>query len=226
MDREAYVVDLMGWQQSELDGVITFSYPCKEDAQGQKEYGFLLQDDRSADFIGWDGMFLVLEREQDKKSEEVQKEDEKQEIKVFAYVQEVTLHQTKEKCLKFQTFFSKAQKKVILEVYFSEFSVELSKENIWNFVKRFSFFIPAGYRIVEAVVRRRMQIYIDMPVKGQAAESGKLVCYNGLVCNCTREYLTVSANQQFLGWESMKAEVLLEDETGIREAKNGVFLNI
>ena len=58
-----------------------------------------------------------------------------------------------------------------------------------------------------------MQIYIDMPVKGQAAESSKEICYKGQIYNCTEEILMVSAKQQFLGWESIKAQVIVENET-------------
>lgn len=212
------MVDLLNWQRKEEDGIITFFYPFREGSKGQQSYGFLIQDDTTADFIGWDGIFLVLEREGDLRSEL------KEELVISACLQEVSAHQRKERELTFRTFFLGSQQRVSFKVYFSEFSVELAKENIWNFVKSFSFFVPAGYRIVQADVRRGMQIYIDMPIKGQAAYSGELVCYKGLICNCTREEIMVLAGQQFLGWESMKAKVLLEKKGEIVEAENGVLL--
>lgn len=218
MNRDNYMVDLLNWQRKEEDGIITFSYPFREGSKGQQSYGFLIQDDTTADFIGWDGIFLVLEREGDLRSEL------KEELVISACLQEVSAHQRKERELTFRTFFLGSQQRVSFKVYFSEFSVELAKENIWNFVKSFSFSVPAGYRIVQADVRRGMQIYIDMPIKGQAAYSGESVCYKGLICNCTGEEIMVLAGQQFLGWESMKAKVLLEKKGEIVEAENGVLL--
>lgn len=209
----------MDWQREESDGLLLFSYPYKEDAQGYTEHGFLIQDDRTIDLVGWDGMFLILEKGQDSKIEEAE-----QKLEISACVQEVSAHQKKERKLEFQTFFSGELKRAVFEVYFSEFSVELARENIWSFVKSFSFSVPEGYQIKEAWIRRGMQIYIDMPVKGQAAKSSEEICYKGQIYNCTEEILMVSAKQQFLGWESIKAQVIVENETDRKENGEGILL--
>lgn len=233
MTREEYAVDLMGWQQEKQDGLITFSYPCQKKAQGRQEYGFLFRDDTTVDLVGWDGIFLVLQRVGDDGERRVgtaekigkrriaRKKVRRVELGVTACVLEEALYQVKENWLEFRTCFLDGSERVEFEIHFSEFSVEFSKENIWEFVKGFTFLVPKGYEIGKAEIRRGAQIYIDMPVKGRAAGTGEMVCYDGLVCNCTGEFLAVSARQQFCGWESMKAEIWFWVEN---EQKNCIFL--
>jgi len=199
MKRENYAINLLTWQKEQKNGQITFYYPYRKEAKGAFAYGFLLQDDTTFNFTGWEGIFLTLER---KKAEE-------EKLKITVEVREVTSHQTRERELKFERFLPAKEKELEVKAPFSDFSVELCKENIWNFVKKITISVSEDFVLKKAEVRRKSQIYIDMPIKGKAADTGEEIVYDGLVCNCSGQRLAISAMQQFQGWESMKAQIVL-----------------
>jgi len=209
MKKEEYLIDLFTWRQECIEGGIIFSYPYSNTAKGQQEYGFLYQNDMTANFTEWDGISVTLRREKGRIKAEAA--ERRADIAITACVLEIAPHQTADKQLEFHAFFPAETERIELEAHFSDFSVELCKENIWNFVKSILFQLPDGYELVKANVHRGNQIYVNMPVKGKSAKTGEEVCYNGYICNCSDQMLTVHAVQQFQGWESMKAEINIED---------------
>lgn len=191
-----YIDDFINnWTECRTDRGVHFSYLPPRGAKGFYAYGFEQKNDSAADWAGWYGLGMKL------KGPKKQRKIRIQITICFADREPVSLMES--------LLLQDGQAEV--EIPFSAFRIETVKENTWRYVTDVTVEALEGkLEKVSAVACRGRGFYVDMPVKGKSADKGEAVVYTGTIFNCSRQELSVCMEQQYEGWETMKAEIGLE----------------
>lgn len=194
-------IDLLKeWELEQKGNGVCFHFPAPSDPQGFYPYGFVRKNDSAADLVGWYGLSMALGR--------TGAPDGPDTVTVTAFFADQP-----PLAVSLPVLFRGGTAR--LEAPLSAFPLETVKGNRWEFVTAIQVETAGGcFELLECVAKRRMGVYLDIPVKGVSAAPGETVIYQGTVYNCTAEPLAVTAEQVFEGWESLIADINLDGSGG------------
>lgn len=220
--RKNWVINIKDTWVRETDGY-RFCYPVPGGAKGFYFQGFCRRNDSSMDFMGWYGLALTVQSSSA--------------VRTACRVV-LTLCEGEPLSKTVELLLDKGNN--VVEIPFSEFPVETAAEDRWQFVCGVEVLFETGdclsmkalhnsgsetVRLTGLYAVRAKGILVDMPIKGKSCKAGEYVQYEGTAYNCTDKDMIIELQQVFEGWESMLAELSLEQmnlaDGGYESAKPG-----
>ena len=183
------------WTLHKTDSSLTYTFPAPAGAKGFYPWGFVRDNDSAANFQYWHGVFLQV----------------KALGEAASFSARVTVCLASDQTLSLNVTSPVYSGGAVLDIPFAEFSYPQVQENLWRFVQTVEIaFDQAAFEIVSLDARRARTVWLDIPVRGLHGDVNETVTYHGRVCNCTDAPAVVAVRQQLEGWESMKADVVVE----------------
>ncbi len=162
-------------------------YPVPDGARGMYPYGFDVKCDAALDAMNWYGLTMEVEAEEDE---------------VDLCVGARFFGSGRELCA---TAKAAGGGRHRIHIGLDEFQIETCRTNIWRFLTEIT--VKGKGRLVGARLLRGRRIYIECPVQGKSARTGETVSYEITVTNCSTTPQMVAAEQEYRGWESIRAEL-------------------
>ncbi|MDQ0874583.1 hypothetical protein QFZ77_003242 [Paenibacillus sp. V4I3] len=179
---EWHVVGQQSDHGYDLRETVNIEYPTPPNAVGWYPIGFERGNDSSLEAMGWHGLKLHLNAH----AEEIEITVKASFIDNRSVIARILLA---------------GSGKHDVKLKLSDFEIEMSKGDIWRFLK--SFELQGNAELISVSLHRGDQIFVETNVLGKSGNVGEEVVYTMSVYNCSETKQNVLIKQVFEGWESL-----------------------